>query len=83
MQTPRSKPVSFASQGAAGVTNTHHSNIENAWCCCACGKTLGVRRGARMHLRFSRGHEYLTGYPVQATCRGCRTINELTGPTTR
>jgi hypothetical protein len=29
-----------------------------------------------MHLRYARGHEYLVGLPVQATCRGCGTLNE-------
>ena len=34
----------------------------------------------RMHLRFARGHEYLVGFPVQATCRGCGTLNNATAP---
>jgi hypothetical protein len=31
-----------------------------------------------MHLRFARGHEYFVGFPVQATCRGCSTLNHAT-----
>ena len=38
---------------------------------------LGVRRDGRMHIRFSAGHEYLTGFPVSATCRGCGTLNRV------
>jgi hypothetical protein len=34
-----------------------------------------------MHLRFARGHEYFVGFPVQATCRGCGTLNQASGPT--
>ena len=33
-----------------------------------------------MHLRFARGHEYFVGFPVQATCRGCGTLNQATSP---
>ncbi len=50
------------------------------WRCSHCNKLLGVPRGARVHLRFSRGHEYFAGYPVTATCRGCGTLNELARP---
>jgi hypothetical protein len=39
---------------------------------------LGVCRDGRMHLRFARGHEYFVGFPVQATCRGCGTLNQAT-----
>ncbi len=34
-----------------------------------------------MHLRFARGHEYFVGFPVQATCRGCGTLNQASSPT--
>jgi len=37
-------------------------------------------RDGRTHLRFARGHEYLVGFPVQATCRGCGTLNNATAP---
>lgn len=48
--------------------------------CTRCDKLLGVCRDGRMHLRFARGHEYLVGFPVQATCRGCGTLNHATLP---
>jgi len=50
------------------------------WRCTRCSKLLGVCRDGRMHLRFARGHEYLVGFPVQATCRGCGTLNHATAP---
>lgn len=50
------------------------------WRCTRCDKMLGVCRDGRVHLRFARGHEYLVGYPVQATCRGCGTLNEASAP---
>jgi phage FluMu protein Com len=50
---------------------------ENEWRCSRCNKLLGVYQDGRMHLRFARGHEYLAGLPVTATCRGCRTLNEI------
>lgn len=48
--------------------------------CTRCDKLLGVCRDGRMHLRIARGHEYLVGFPVQATCRGCGTLNQATLP---
>jgi hypothetical protein len=48
---------------------------KDAWHCASCGKVLGVRLEKQMHVRFSRGHEYLVGFPVAATCRGCGTLN--------
>ena len=50
------------------------------WRCTRCDKLLGVRRDGRMHLRFARGHEYLVGFPAQATCRGCGTLNHAEAP---
>ncbi|MEZ5913463.1 MAG: hypothetical protein R3D84_15605 [Paracoccaceae bacterium] len=50
------------------------------WRCTRCDKLLGICRGGRMHLRFARGHEYFVGFPVQATCRGCGTLNQATAP---
>jgi hypothetical protein len=52
------------------------SQIHHDWRCICCGKVLGVCRDGRMHLRFARGHEYLVGFPVQANCRFCGTLNE-------
>ena len=51
------------------------------WRCTRCDKLLGVCRDGRMHLRFARGHEYFVGLPVQATCRGCGTLNQASSPT--
>jgi hypothetical protein len=48
------------------------------WRCRRCRKLLGVLRDHRLHVSFSRGHEYLAGLPVTCTCRGCSTLNELT-----
>ena len=50
------------------------------WRCTRCDKMLGVCRDGRMHLRFARGHEYLVGFPIQATCRGCGTLNQASVP---
>lgn len=54
---------------------------KHEWRCTCCGKLLGVCRDGRMHLRFARGHEYLTCFPVQAICRGCSTLNEANAST--
>jgi hypothetical protein len=51
------------------------------WRCPRCGKLLGVMRDGRLHLRFTRGHEYLVGFPTTGICRGCRTLNEVSDPT--
>lgn len=45
------------------------------WRCHDCGKLLGVRHGARLHIRLQR-HTYLVSLPVDAVCRGCGTINQ-------
>ena len=47
------------------------------WMCAGCGKLLGILEGTRLHIRFARGHQYLTGFPASATCRSCGTLNEL------
>ncbi|AZL57779.1 hypothetical protein EI545_02320 [Tabrizicola piscis] len=44
------------------------------WRCVECGKLLGVRHGARLHIRLQR-HNYLVSLPVDATCHGCGTPN--------
>lgn len=53
---------------------------DHEWRCDECGKLLGCRKGRRLHIRFSRGHEYLVGYPVTGICRGCQTMNEVAEP---
>ena len=44
------------------------------WRCVACGKLLGVRHGARLHIRLQR-HNYLVSLPVEVTCHGCGSPN--------
>jgi phage FluMu protein Com len=68
-----------SSQGALNAKPTTSHNPE--WRCTRCDKLLGVCRDGRMHLRFARGHEYFVGFPVQATCRGCGTLNQASSPT--
>jgi RNase P subunit RPR2 len=58
-------------------------STEREWRCKSCAKLLGVCRDGQMHLRFARGHEYLVGFPVVATCRGCGSLNTVTGPALR
>lgn len=55
-------------------------NKDPEWRCTRCNKLLGVCRDGRMHLRFARGHEYHVGFPAQATCRGCGTLNHAEAP---
>ena len=45
------------------------------WRCVECGKLLGVRHGARVHIRLQR-HNYLVSLPVKAVCYGCGTENK-------
>ncbi len=44
------------------------------WRCLECGKLLGMRRGAKLHVRL-QGHDYMVSLPVEAFCRGCGTRN--------
>jgi hypothetical protein len=57
------------------------TTLNPEWRCTRCDKLLGVCRDGRMHLRFARGHGYFVGFPLQATCRGCGTLNHASGPT--
>ena len=50
---------------------------EHEWRCGKCGKLMGVHNGARLHIRYAKGHEYLVSVPATGTCRGCGTLNEL------
>lgn len=59
-QHPSSRPVS-AAQAAE-------------WRCLECGKLLGVRHGARLHIRLQR-HNYLVNLPAEAVCHGCGAEN--------
>jgi hypothetical protein len=80
MTTPyHSRRVANQSHNAG----TSSSTTEHEWRCTSCAKLLGVCRDSQMHLRFARGHEYLVGFPVVATCRGCGSLNTVTGPALR
>lgn len=52
------------------MTNIH-------WRCKQCGKRLGDVKGNRLHIRFSRGHQYIVGFPATVVCRDCETLNEV------
>lgn len=78
-------PTPFPSRQAApsswtGAAKTKPITSNAEWRCTRCDKLLGVGQYGRMHLRFARGHEYFVGFPVVATCRGCRTLNQATAP---
>ena len=45
------------------------------WRCLECGKLLGVRHGALLHIRLQR-HNYLVNLPVEAVCYGCGADNK-------
>ena len=80
MPTPfpsRETARSSCTDDAATQPSTFRSS---EWRCSRCGKLLGLISKARIHLRFARGHEYVAGLPVTATCRGCGTLNELSVP---
>lgn len=44
------------------------------WRCLECGKLLGVRHGARLHVRVQR-HNYLVSLPAEAVCPVCDAKN--------
>ena len=76
-------PISSRQPAQIGRTGGAKSNpnpLSLEWRCTHCDKLLGGCRDGRMHLRFARGHEYLVGFPVQATCRGCGTLNQAQSP---
>lgn len=51
--------------------------LPDRWRCSTCGRLLGVIRSGRLHVRFTRGHEYIAALPATCTCRGCDTLNGL------
>lgn len=66
----------FKSQPYQHVTARPESAIRAAeWRCYECGKLLGVRHGARLHIRLQR-HMYLVNLPVEASCYGCGAKNQ-------
>ena len=81
MQTPSASSQSAPPTLSAGGRNPSSTSPTYDWRCSQCSKLLGVCRDGRMHLRFSRSHEYFVGFPVVATCRGCGTLNQATATT--
>ncbi len=51
--------------------------MRQEWRCRRCGKLLGIRIDGRVHIHFTRGHQYLVGYPTTVICRKCKTLNEI------
>ena len=80
MPTPFPSRQATQSSWPTGAKPKPTISQNSDWRCTRCEKLLGVCRDGRMHLRFARGHEYLVGFPVQATCRGCGTLNQATDP---
>jgi hypothetical protein len=74
---PRTFPFHATSRPSwvARKISTPHRDHANDWLCSSCAKVLGVLRDGRLHLLFTRGHEYIVSFPVQAICRGCGTLN--------
>ena len=73
---PTPFPLRQTATSDTAVSKPYRPNSQ--WRCADCDKLLGVCRDGRMHLRFARAHEYLVGFPIVATCRGCGTLNRLT-----
>lgn len=74
-------PTPFSSRQITAPLAEHSTTTSHDWRCTRCQKLLGICRDGRMHLRFSHGHEYFTGFPVEAICRGCTTLNRFAGAT--
>ncbi|HLP65938.1 MAG TPA: hypothetical protein VK181_00310 [Rhizobium sp.] len=56
-------------------TATQKSTLTPAeWRCIECGKLLGVRHGARLHIRLQR-HNYVVTLPAEAVCPACEAKN--------
>ncbi|CUW37093.1 conserved protein of unknown function [Magnetospirillum sp. XM-1] len=73
-------PRQAAPTSMSGAAKINPTTLNAEWRCTRCGKLLGICQDGRMHLRFGHGHEYFVGFPVQATCRGCGTLNHATTP---
>ena len=58
-----------------------HQGIPRQWRCTNCNKLLGIYRDGQMHIRTSRGLEYMTGFPVMSAC-SCGTLNHAASATT-
>lgn len=44
---------------------------------CKCGKLLGILEAERLHIRFTRGYQYMVGLPASTVCRDCGALNEI------
>jgi rubredoxin len=51
--------------------------IPEQWRCTDCNRLLGTIQFGRLHVRFTRGHEYIAALPATCTCRRCGTLNRL------
>lgn len=58
----------------ARITIPPKPGTSNEWRCLECAKLLGVRHGARLHVRL-QGYVYLANLPVEAICRNCGAHN--------
>lgn len=52
--------------------------MEVEWRCKECDTLLGVRTGARLHLRYKQAQYIVDGsdFSVIAVCRSCFTVND-------
>ena len=72
---PRNGPDYVGLSMRAADTGT--GRLKREWRCTDCGVLLDVLEGARLHIRFARGHQYVVALPTSSVCRGCQTLNEL------
>lgn len=52
--------------------------MKHEWRCVRCRKLLGVVENGRLYIRFSKGYQYIVGFPANCVCRSCNALNELT-----
>lgn len=81
MSTPFCASPRAVAQRPSSANPAPPSSSSADWRCTRCSKLLGQFRDGRLHVRFARGHEYFVGFPVDATCRGCGSLNHA--PTAR
>lgn len=72
MPTPSASRIASTTRRPAG--HGHHNGSHRQWRCTRCDKLLGIYRDGQMHIRTSRGLEYMTGFPVMSAC-SCGTLN--------
>lgn len=80
MSTPYCLSSRAVAQRPFSANPAPPSSSSADWRCTCCGKKLGLFQDGRLHVRFTRSHEYLVSLPAQATCRGCGTLNEAAAP---